>query len=246
MKRILIIVLSLFTALIMTDCTRKYRVDYCGQKQFYHDAKDSYAAGETVTVYYYMIATDTSYSFYLNGEKINHGYDSGKGIEVSFIMPDHDVKLECSHRNDMMAQPRQEPEFERPKEKDMLAQYLYSGEKEDRSDGYYLRIYAASQPGRIWIEQENMTGADSFYLLPEFIFGELCRLAGQYDLPSWNDLEKTERGNIYQSFYLRTPEGAKISVSSDRQPKNGSEILTKLGGHILSYVDGSAPYYVKE
>ena len=246
MKRILIVMLSLFTAFVMTDCTRKYRVDYCGQKEFYHDAKDSYAAGETVTVYFYMIATDTSYSFYLDGEKIRHGYDSGKGIEVSFVMPDHDVKLECSHRNDMQALPRQEPEFERPKEKDMLAQYLYSGKNEDRSDGYYLRIYAASQPGRIWIEQENMAGTDSFYLLPEFIFKELCQLAGQYDLSSWNDLEKAEQGSVYQSFYLRASDGTKISVSSNHQPENGSEILTKLGEYILSYIDGSAPVYVFE
>ena len=246
MKRISVIILSLFTLLIMTNCAKKYHVDYCGQKDFYREARDSYAAGETVRVYFFMIATDTDYSFYLDGEKIKHGYDSGKGIEITFTMPDHDVKLECGSRNSMMALPQSKPRFERPKEEDMLAQYLYSGEKEDRLDGYYLRIYASSQPNKIWIEQENMTGADSFYLLPEFIFGELCRLAGQYDLPSWNDLEKTEQGSVYQSFYLRTPEGAKISVSSDRQPENGSEILTKLGGHILSYVDGSAPYYVKE
>ena len=42
---------------------KKYKVDYCGEKFAYKNAKDEYRAGEKVTVYYWMIATDTDYSF---------------------------------------------------------------------------------------------------------------------------------------------------------------------------------------
>ncbi len=83
----------------------KYSVDYCGQKQFYHNAKDAYRPGAHVTVYYYMIGTDMDYTFYLDGEKFNYSYHENKGFEISFTMPEHDVTLLCESRNSMEYDP---------------------------------------------------------------------------------------------------------------------------------------------
>lgn len=81
---------------------KKYKVDYCGRKSDYKNAKDKYRAGEKVTLYYWMIATDTDYSFRLDGAQLLRDYDTKKGFILSFIMPDHDVVLHCSARNSML------------------------------------------------------------------------------------------------------------------------------------------------
>ena len=54
---------------------KKYKVDYCGQKFAYKNAKDEYKAGDNVTLYYSMIATDTDYFFTLDGAKLFIDYD---------------------------------------------------------------------------------------------------------------------------------------------------------------------------
>ena len=80
----------------------RYRVDFGGQKGFYKDAKDSYRAGETVEFYYPLIATDTDYSFYLDGKRYNALYDDDKGYVIRFTMPEHDVTFSVESRNSMV------------------------------------------------------------------------------------------------------------------------------------------------
>ena len=87
----------------MSGCDKgeKYHVDYDGDRDYYTNAKDYYHAGDQVTVYYDLIATDTDYSFYLDDEPINFGYEEKKGFVISFTMPDHDVRLRIEMRNSM-------------------------------------------------------------------------------------------------------------------------------------------------
>lgn len=82
---------------------KKYRVDYGGDKDFFKGAKDEYRAGEKVTVYYDLIATDTDYTFLLDGKRINPDYSENKGYIITFKMPEHDVKLTVESRNSMIA-----------------------------------------------------------------------------------------------------------------------------------------------
>ena len=86
----------------MSRFAKKYKLDYCGEKYAYKKAKDEYRAGEKVTLYYWMIATDTDYSFSLDGAELSRYYDTKKGFILSFIMPDHDVVLHCFSRNSML------------------------------------------------------------------------------------------------------------------------------------------------
>ena len=100
MRRIL---LTLFiTCLVITggiamqifSSGEKYHVEYPGGMEFWHNAKEYYRAGEQVTVYFDLIATDTDYTWYVDGEEINFGWDEKKGFVISFIMPDHDVVID--------------------------------------------------------------------------------------------------------------------------------------------------------
>ena len=88
----------------LTGCSggETYQVDYCGSKDCYSNAKDSYRAGTEVTLYFDLVATDTDYSFLLDGEPIHYTYDDQKGFVIQFTMPNHDVKLECDSRNSML------------------------------------------------------------------------------------------------------------------------------------------------
>jgi len=87
---------------IFAGCTQKtYTVDYCGEKQMYDGAQDSFAPGTTVTLRYTLISSDTDYAFYLDGEKLSVDFDSNKGYFIRFTMPDHNVRLECVTKNTM-------------------------------------------------------------------------------------------------------------------------------------------------
>lgn len=87
---------------VLSACSAKtYEVDYCGEQQMYDGAKDAYAPGKEVILRYTLIASDTSYAFYLDGEELDVEYDSNKGYFIRFTMPDHDVKLECVTKNTM-------------------------------------------------------------------------------------------------------------------------------------------------
>ena len=91
----------------LTGCSgsKKYQVDYCGVKGLYNNAKDSYRAGTAVTLYFDMIATDTDYSFYLDGEPVQFTYDQKKGFIITFTMPEHDVKLDFNAVESMLPRP---------------------------------------------------------------------------------------------------------------------------------------------
>lgn len=96
---VLVLFLSLFG---LSGCSgERYRVEY-DSKGAYRNAKDSYRAGSRVTLYFDLIASDTDYTFYLDGEPIQFNYDPEKGFVLEFTMPDHDVSLEYETRNSML------------------------------------------------------------------------------------------------------------------------------------------------
>ena len=102
MKQIIAMILVLACLLALAGCGKpKYSVDYDGDREYYDGAKSSYRAGEKVTLYYTLMATDSDCDFYLDEEPLNFTYVEGKGFKVQFEMPDHDVKLECVWTNTM-------------------------------------------------------------------------------------------------------------------------------------------------
>ncbi len=90
----------------LSSCGEKsYKVDYNGQKSSYENARDSYKAGEKVEFYFRYVATDTDYSFYLDGKKLNPLYEEDKGYVIKFTMPSHDVSVKWKSTNSMMYYP---------------------------------------------------------------------------------------------------------------------------------------------
>ncbi|HCA04885.1 MAG TPA: hypothetical protein DEO32_03195 [Ruminococcaceae bacterium] len=81
---------------------KKYKVNYQDGREFFPGAKDSYRAGETVVFYFTLVATDTNYTFYLNGRRFQPEYCGGKGYKISFVMPEGDVDFRVESKNTML------------------------------------------------------------------------------------------------------------------------------------------------
>lgn len=83
----------------------KYRLRFEGYG--FKSSKTEYAAGEKVTVYYDLIATDTDYRFWLDDEsvRLTQEYDDRHGYVFSFSMPEHDITIHVESHNSMVYVP---------------------------------------------------------------------------------------------------------------------------------------------
>lgn len=103
----LVFLLLLGVCLMLFGCGgKKYNIDYHGQKELFKGAKDSYAAGSTVTLTYDLIGTDTDYYFYVDGKSFNAEWKEDKGYVLSFKMPEHDIEVYCESKNTMVYVPQ--------------------------------------------------------------------------------------------------------------------------------------------
>ncbi len=101
-KAVSVFVSGVFLMLCLSGCAaQKYSVDYNGRKSDFTGAKDCYRAGAAVTLYYSLIATDTDYTFRLEGAELEQDYSEEKGFILRFTMPAHNVKLIVESRNSM-------------------------------------------------------------------------------------------------------------------------------------------------
>ena len=100
-RRILAILLTggLIMALFGGCQSTKYNVDYCGKKDSFKGAKDSYRAGEKVELIFKQPETDGDYSFFVEGARVSADYEADKGYIFSFTMPQHDVSVNIDSNN---------------------------------------------------------------------------------------------------------------------------------------------------
>ncbi len=188
---IILLISIVITAFVLSGCNRgeKYSVDYCGQKSVYSGARDSYYAGQEVKLYYSLIATDTDYSFYLDGERLNVDYDERKGFIISFTMPDHDVKLECESRNSMELYV---PEYE---EGSVLIDYYCETVKASgKNDVYELVLTATDNAYEYKLDvysKDEDSGEETTvsYLVPYYVFDSCMSIVVANGVDEWNELE---------------------------------------------------------
>ena len=101
-KLLFLFILGVSVMFALFGCGRqKYKLNLDGYG--FKSSKTAYAAGEKVTVYYDLIATDTDYRFWLDDEsvKLTQDYDDRHGYVFTFTMPDHELTLHMSSRNSM-------------------------------------------------------------------------------------------------------------------------------------------------
>ena len=96
--------LLLLTSLAGGCGGEKYRLNFDGYG--FESKRTEYAAGEKVTVYYDLIATDTDYTFTIDEDvEWKRDYDNAHGYIFRFTMPAHDVTISVESRNSMLPDP---------------------------------------------------------------------------------------------------------------------------------------------
>ena len=114
MKAKLFLILFIFMIVATTPveaCKKARRKTYTVEMDGFlcEGQKKKYKEGEQVVLYYSMVATDTNYTFLLDGEYIRPDYNHEDGYIIRFTMPDHDVKVSVITRNTMvLEQPERE------------------------------------------------------------------------------------------------------------------------------------------
>lgn len=215
-----------------------YAVDYRGQKDEYLDARDTYKAGEKVKLTYYLIATDTDYSFYLDGERLNPDYKEGKGFILEFTMPDHDVQLECRAVNSMVRSAYDDPEYG-----DLLVDLYTASVATDGGDGYAeMTLYAyTSDQLKLVVYQKADAEAEengTTYIVPRAALSRCREVIDEAGMRSWNDNAEPldgEEGAVTVCKFLEA-DGSYVRVTSEAMPENGAQAFAALREALQSYV----------
>ena len=94
----------LMVAVLCVGClpeeNRAHTVSFDGHDGEYEFEDTLYKAGQKVVVYYTAIGTDTDYTFFMNGQKIDPEYEE-KGYKIEFEMPANDVVITRESRNSL-------------------------------------------------------------------------------------------------------------------------------------------------
>lgn len=222
----------------------RYSIEY-DSKGLYNGAKDSYKAGQTVTLRFPYVATDTSYGFYLNGVPIDKTYSDMGGYKLSFVMPPYDAKLECITRNDMVYTPPEEGVQET-----LLYEYhrATSATPDGKSETYTIALYSISETdsdgnteGRseIRVSKTNVDGTteENVYDAKRYGSYECDEVAKEYHMHGWDTMKNTisETGMLVRVKF-NTATGY-ITVSNGCMPENGREGMGKIREILEGYID---------
>lgn len=209
----------------------KYRIDYSGQKSQYSNARDSYRAGSSVKLYFNLIATDTDYSFFLDGERISPLYEEGHGYVIEFTMPEHDVTLKIESRNSMEYIPETEPGV-------ILIDYCRKDEAVEEGGSFYEIVLYSSDDDtdRLSVYRSIDDDKGTGYLVPHEA-SELCYdIIYGNDIGSWNSMEEyvSLDGAVTSCKYREG--GDYIRVSTDHMPENGENVLMQIEKLLSGYM----------
>ncbi|GEM_PF-419607 len=80
---------------------KKYKINFDGCKAGFRDPAECFRVGEAVRLCFDMIATDTNYTFLVDGEPFSPRYEDHCYV-LEFAMPDHDVTIKVNSRNVML------------------------------------------------------------------------------------------------------------------------------------------------
>lgn len=222
--------------MIMPFFKKKYKIDFCGQKDWYTNTRESYKPGERVKLYYPHIATDTNYTFILDGECINHGYDEKKGFVISFTMPEKDVKLECVSKNTMII----DTELNPVEKEVVLIDYYRATVATVGGDGYKESVlYDRGGDSLLLRCYSKSFGSDETvveYLVPRDALEECQKIIKKNKLNEWkdrDDLVAITGARVAVRFI--NDDGSRIRVSSEAMPENGKELMYEVGAALGRY-----------
>lgn len=229
---LLLLAAALLLAALALCGAKRYRVDYCGAKELFQRARDSYRAGSTVTLYYPHVATDTDYTIYLNGEPIRYTYDDRRGFIITFVMPAHDVRLEVESRNTMVCLPESGMA-----EETLLLEYreetvALPGEDADSCE---LVLAASSDSDVLCLTVYTSCQEPVSYSVPYEAYERCFAVIQENQMEAWvlsPDAVSLEGARITLCYF---DAGFTVQVSSDAMPQHGEQVFAQLKGILQAY-----------
>ena len=229
---------------MLTSGGEKYKMEY-DSKDLYRGAKDSYKAGQTVSLGFPYVATDTSYGFYLNGMPVDTTYSDLGGYKLTFVMPPYDAKLECVTRNDMGYTPPEEGV-----EESLLYEYYSAtaATPDGKAETYSIALYSISETDsegntedrtELRVSKTNIDGTteENVYDAKRYGSYECDEVAKEYYMHGWDTMKNTvSEDGMLVAVKFRTATGY-IRVSNACMPENGREGMGKIREILESYIE---------
>lgn len=210
-----------------------YTLDLCGEEAAYKGAKKAYRAGQRVVLYYTNFATDTDFTFLLDGKPLNTPYREGKGYRVAFRMPARHARLKLYTRCSMVRGIA--PDL-------MQVDYYTTSVATVEGDGHYELVLSSTEDRRQarlerYIKEDEEAGEiQTAYLVPFEAVDRVMNYINIHHLFAWNELVdglSLEGERTVLKFW----DGSRhIRVSTDCMPENGKAILEEIGRIIKEYL----------
>lgn len=214
-----------------------HTVDYCGQKDAYPDARDTYKAGEKVRLTFPGIATDTDYSFYLDGRQLSPDYEQGKGFVLRFTMPDRDVRLEYRAAGSMTDATAQDADRE-----DVMLLDFYTASSAVADDGGgYLEMTLYTTAGGKWKllvysrETQEAPETCTAYNVPYMAVDQCFAILDEENVRSWNEEPADSEEGAVTVCKFRDTDGSYVRVTSEAMPEGGAQAFARIRQTLQSY-----------
>ena len=226
----LTVVLLLSCIFILTSCKAEKHKVICAEGIF-SGVKKGYKAGDKVKVYFSMVATDTDYTFYLDGERISpSAYSDLKGYTIEFTMPAKNVTLDYESKNSM------ENPYQTFDEITTLVTYTKRISTAIGDEVYEVTLESTDIEYEHKMTVYHEDGNKSVYTVPIHAYGSLRNYTESMSLWNWNDLEKYECLDGKVTSFSILYEGEYITISTDQMPEDGEAILNYLHSHLTDYM----------
>ena len=230
-----ILMIGVMLTMVLSGCfPKKYKL-LCDSG--FESKKKTYAAGETVTVYYDFIATDTDYVFYSNDVDLKSGYDNEHGYVFTFTMPAHDVMIQMYSKNTMVYDPdaeREETEAEliaSTAGSDKVFRYYRATTGTDGGDGYdEYTLYRRARGDMIMVrasEWPDEPKSRRACIVTDSALYDCLKIVDKNDMRKWN---KTDGEAITGAVYIAEfwEAGKLLRADSENMPADGLQAFGEI------------------
>ena len=226
-----IVILSVLFFVLSSSKAEKYHV-ICSTGVF-ENVKNSYKAGQQVKIYFPYVATDTDYSFYLDGERISPSdYSDSKGYTISFVMPSHDVELTYNSKNSM----EYTPFAEYVPENTLLFSYTKKVYSPEGDSTYKLMVETTDSPEEHFMTVQTEDGNKQLYSIPRFPYQSVYTYISNINISDWNSMAEYECLDGMKVSISVFCDGEYVNVSTDRMPSGGEQVLNYIHSHFADYM----------
>lgn len=230
-----ILMIGVMLTMVLSGCfPKKYKL-LCDSG--FESKKKTYAAGETVTVYYDFIATDTDYVFYSNDVDLKSGYDNEHGYVFTFTMPAHDVMIQMYSKNTMVYDPdaeREETEAEliaSTAGSDKVFRYYRATTGTDGGDGYdEYTLYRRARGDMIMVrasEWPDEPKSRRACIVTDSALYDCLKIVDKNDMRKWNKMDgQAITGAMYIAEFWEA--GKLLRADSENMPADGLQAFGEI------------------